>query len=362
MSTAKRYIIRVYALLLFAYPPRFRAEFGEEMKEVFAEAVAEGAKRGGMALAGLVLRELRDWLWMVLGEHWAGARDWRKGIAMWGKGGNRIAPDVNWRCVVPDVKFGSDWDIPNQREAIVATLPPLLFGLGIAANAVILGGPWYAVPRWRLILSIVAVLTPAAVVAIGGLIALIRRLPDWGYTWLGACLAGLFLLANVVGEELAESGMNPIPPAGEFAIGVLLLLVLLGALIMAALSAWQRAGLVSIGLSATMALSLCGAVSSPPFHRRDLALLAAPVGILLAVLIYVYVRRSATVQIAVVLGVGVLNVGLALIANQAWHDWLVAQGRPSPLWPLSVILTGLLLAGPVVGLLVRPLRHMVGRA
>ena len=362
MSPANRYIIRVYALLLFGYPPRFRAEFGEEMKEVFAEAVGEGAERGGTALAGLVLRELRDWLRMVLAEHWASARDWRKQMAMWGKGENQIARDVNWRCVVFDVKPGSDWDIPDQREAIIATLPPLLFGLGIAANALILGGPWHAVPRWRLNLSIVAILTPAAVVAIGGLITLIRRLPDWGYTWLGACLAGLFLLADVVGEELAESGNNPIPPAGQTAIAVLLLLLILVALIIAALRAWQKAGLVSIGLSATMGLSLCGAVSSAPFHRHDLALLAAPVGILLAVLIYVYARRSATIQITVVLAVGMLNVGLALIADQAWRDWLVAHGRPSLLWPLSLLLTGLLLAGPVVGLLVRPLRHMLGRA
>jgi hypothetical protein len=315
-----------------------------------------------MALSGLVLRELRDWLRMVLGEHWASAREWRNEIAMWGQGENRIAHDVNWRCVVPDVTSGNDWDIPNRREAVIATLPPLLFGLGIAANAVILGGPWYAVPKWRLILSIVAVLAPAAMVAIGGFIALIRRVPDWGYSWLGACLAGLFLLANVVGEELAESGMNPVPPEAEFVIGVLLLLMLLGALILAALSAWQRAGLVSIGLSSTLAISLCGAVASPPFHRRDLALLAAPVGILLAVLIYVYVRRSTRTQIAVVLGVGTLNVGLALMANQAWHAWLVERGRPSPVLPLLVVMTGLLLAGPIIGLFMRPLRRMVGRA
>ena len=34
-------VVRVYALLLRLYPPRFRAEFAEEMQAVFAEAVSK---------------------------------------------------------------------------------------------------------------------------------------------------------------------------------------------------------------------------------------------------------------------------------------------------------------------------------
>jgi tellurite resistance protein TehA-like permease len=103
-------------------------------------------------------------------------------------------------------------------------------------------------------------------------------------------------------------------------------------------------------------------VASPPFHRRDLALLAAPVGLIVAALIHLYIRRSSITQVSAILGVGLLNVGLALMAAHAWNEWLVERGRPSPAVPILVVMTGLLLAGPVIGLFVRPIRHRLSGA
>ena len=55
-------------------------------------------------------------------------------------------------------------------------------------------------PPWRLIAGVAVGLAPAAVIAIGGLIALVRRLPDWGYAWVGALLAGP--LMSLLGRPL----------------------------------------------------------------------------------------------------------------------------------------------------------------
>ena len=84
----------------------------------------------------------------------------------------------------------------SQRQSLVGALPPLLVGLGIALMWLIIGGPWYTAPSWRLILAVVVGLVPFAVLGGGGLIALVRRLPDWGYTWVGGALMGLMLMVQ----------------------------------------------------------------------------------------------------------------------------------------------------------------------
>ena len=80
-----RVLGRIYGVLVRFYPRRFRAEFGAEMRAVFADAVAETAARGWIPLAGLCLRELRDWPGAVLRAHWLTLREEMKvgeGIVM----------------------------------------------------------------------------------------------------------------------------------------------------------------------------------------------------------------------------------------------------------------------------------------
>ena len=61
MTFGVRLLSHLYAALLRLYPRSFRAEFGAEMRAVFAEAVVGAAGRGWASLVGLLLRELRDW-------------------------------------------------------------------------------------------------------------------------------------------------------------------------------------------------------------------------------------------------------------------------------------------------------------
>jgi len=48
----------LYAGLLYLYPRRFRAEFGDEMQQVFAQVQADAALRGSVALLAVCAREL----------------------------------------------------------------------------------------------------------------------------------------------------------------------------------------------------------------------------------------------------------------------------------------------------------------
>lgn len=246
----------------------------------------------------------------------------------------------------------------DLRQPLLAALPPLLLGLGILLKALTIGAPWYTVPSWRLVVGIAAELIPAAALFIGGLIALLRGLPGWGYTWVGAALALLALGINVLADERAENGLPLISPAADIVVVILVLLAGLTVFCLAALRGWPQAGLVSIGFSTALALSLCSTATNAPFHRYDLALLAGPLGLLIAALTYLYARRSGPIRIAAIVAIGLASIGATLIVNQAWQNWLLRRGRPSPLLPFLVLPTGSLLAGPVLGLSAQLVRRV----
>ncbi|MGD1992307.1 MAG: hypothetical protein PVI59_03855 [Anaerolineae bacterium] len=254
----------------------------------------------------------------------------------------------------------------DPRQVLLSALPPLLLGLGVVLNSVLISVPsssarWYTVPTWRLVASIGVGLLSAATLFVGGLIALLRGLPDCGYTWAGAGFATLALGLNLVAGERAELGLPLISPAVDIVILVLLLLAGLVLLGWTALRGWPQAGLVSIGISTVMVLSLCGMATNAPFYRYDLALAAGPLGLLTALLIYIYVRRPGIVRIAAMVGIGLSSIATTVMVNQAWRTWLATRGQPSPLLPFLILLTGSLLAGPVLGVSAQFLRRAVKR-
>jgi hypothetical protein len=69
MHRYRHVAIQFYTWLLRLYPAQFRAEFGDEMAEVFMAAVQDC--RNGWGLAGLTISELRDLPFRVLQEHLA---------------------------------------------------------------------------------------------------------------------------------------------------------------------------------------------------------------------------------------------------------------------------------------------------
>lgn len=63
------HLLRLYTHLLRLYPPGFRAEFAEEMRDVFALALAEAEQEGAFALVETCLAELRDLPLSLVREH-----------------------------------------------------------------------------------------------------------------------------------------------------------------------------------------------------------------------------------------------------------------------------------------------------
>ena len=69
MSGWARLATKLYRLLLACYPAEFRAEFGVEMQDVFATALAETQHSGKERPWQLFWREIRNWPGSVLQEH-----------------------------------------------------------------------------------------------------------------------------------------------------------------------------------------------------------------------------------------------------------------------------------------------------
>ncbi len=259
----------------------------------------------------------------------------------------------------------------SQRQALVVALPPLVFGLGITAmflvivplDRLVIGGaspPIHVTGlSLRFAIGLAVGLIMVTVLAVGGLVAAVRRLPGWGYTWVGADLMGLLLVLMVIGDDREFL----ISPAADIALLALFLLAGLAALTAAALRGWQQAGLVSIGLATTVGLSLCFFVTAGPFNRFDLALLAGPLGLLVAALTYAYACGADSTRIAVLVSMGLLNAALLWMAEQqVWQPWYLSHGEPGHFWPWLAVLTALLLIGPMLSLVGRPLHRVLRRA
>lgn len=363
MNPDLQIVIHLYERLMHFYPSNFRCEFEDEMRSVFTDLLTEASKRDRASVVGVCLRELRDWPRVLLVEYWLRMQ---KAIKKSNRSAFRLAPPSPNRFTygrnhMNEIDNREHLRLKGKQHALLAGLPLLLFGLGIALNALIYQGPWYAVPSWRIVLSIVVGVIPMITIGIGAIVAIVRRLTDWGWTWLGASFMGIVLFVKTLVEEMAEEGRPLTSPAGEAVIGILILAVgavLLGA---AALQGWRRAGLLSLGFAGIMGLSICMAVTAAPFNRTDIALLAAPLGLLMAALVYAYAKGSDAVRIAGLLGVGIVNAGLILMADRVWTDWLTTRAQPSPIVPLLIFTTILLLAGPIASLFARPIQRKFRR-
>jgi hypothetical protein len=260
-----------------------------------------------------------------------------------------------------DRRRADDISKPVRSEGVITASPLLLFGVGIAATSIIRGGPWYAIPTWRLYLSIAVGVLAMGVIGGGALAALSRRMPDWGWTWVGSSLIEAALLIQSVLGEARDAGYM-LPAWAETALTAIFLAVGGGLLVWAAMRGWRLAGLFSLGAAGTFGLSMYLAIIAGPFFRHDLALLAAPLGLVYAGLVFVYMRTGGISALLLIAAVGVLNAASFFMANRVWGEWLVAQSRSSPLVPLVVLGTGLLISGPLLAWLLRPLRAVSGRS
>jgi len=173
---------RLYALLVRLYPHGFRAEFGEEMRAVFTDAVAEAAEQGRLPVAMVCLREVRDLPSALLREIVSDSRDRRKEALMSGT----IRSPVR------------DPSLPDDPASWAATLAGmalfLLLGLDLIMGEIPYGWPY---PAWFLHLRGALLLSTLALPAIGLGIGWIRTFPRWSYPYIGHVLLFSLYMMNV---------------------------------------------------------------------------------------------------------------------------------------------------------------------
>lgn len=345
-----------YGWLLRLYPRPFYEAFGQEMEDVFREAM-DAALRSREKWGALVLflRELRDWPGALLIAHMDHVRN--RLVLRSLKGEDRIAADALARSGEAGMDGRDALKDVTRKQARGMALPPLILGVAIAAAALIRTDVWYRLPSWQLYLSAAVPLLAGVVVAIVALIALLRRMPSWGLTWIGTGFLGFTMTVQVVLGELVEETAFTLSPVAESVLAAAFFLTGLLLLFFAARVGWAHAGLLTLAAAATMGLALLQSVTAAPFNRDDLALLAGPAGLVFAALIYFYVVETGLSRYLTIAATGLFNVGVVLLTTNALSSWLAARDAPSPIVPLLVLITGLLLSGPISGVMLKPLRR-----
>jgi hypothetical protein len=308
------------------------------MQAVFQEKLITKMDSGKWSLWRVFWKEVCDWPRAVLTEYWSAFRD------TFGRG------------IMSLIREDKSWRIENRRDALIASLPPVLFGICIALGALVVWGPWYTIPRWRLMTGFAIVMVPGAIIGLGALWALKKRILPWGHTWVGSAAMGLVAFVKTIAEERADFGLPLLSPVLDIVVGILLFVGIMLLVGVYAWHGWRRAGMVSLGFATIAGMASFSMAMAAPFNRHDLALLAAPTGLVMASLIYLYLRKGDAGRIIAILGYGVMNSVVFLVIASIWN---LPPDRPSPVIPFLIVLTGAVLVGPIAGLIGRPMRKVI---
>jgi hypothetical protein len=251
----------------------------------------------------------------------------------------------------------------TKRDALLAALPPMLLGLSIAISLLlraplsrlVIGGPTriHCIITGGMAVGIGVLVLAALTLVIGGLVAAARRLPPWGYTWVGTTVMVIVVALMVVSDDLPYL----VSPAIDLLI-VLALMLLLGAALGAV--GWRGPLLGGLaGLSTTMILSLVVVswASNPPINRLDVGLLVGPLGLLYGGLLYGFVTGPPARRVTLLAVGGLICLGMMVgVEYGILWQWRVSHGRPGQPLILLVVGMALLAFGPAVGLVVQKLR------
>jgi hypothetical protein len=137
--------------------------------------------------------------------------------------------------------------------------------------------------------------------------------------------------------------------------------------LIAPLRSWLSAGLISIGISTTMALANAHMMAIGPYHHVELAVLGLVLGLVFSVLTYFFTRAKPAVQGTILLIIGVLNIGITWLANIVWTAHLEKLVKPvpvknSPFILMMIILALMLIVTPVAGIITKFLKKFINIA
>ncbi|MBC8248087.1 MAG: hypothetical protein H8E90_00280 [Anaerolineales bacterium] len=251
----------------------------------------------------------------------------------------------------------------TRRDALLAALPPALFGLSITVffllmaplGRLVIGGPTrvHYVPPINAMAGVGMVLLATLTVVAGSMVAAVRRLPVWGHAWTGAAVMAILFVLMIASDDRPYL----VSPAVDVMI-VTALLLMMGAALGAA--GWRGPLLGGLaGLSAVMILSLVVVswASALPFGRLDVALLAGPLGLLYGGLIYGFVTGPPARRAALLAVSGLLCLGAMMgVEYGSFWQWRLNHGQTGQAWILLTVGVALLAFGPAVGLVAQRLR------
>jgi hypothetical protein len=256
---------------------------------------------------------------------------------------------INMSTIESDKAGKGNQETISQRTVILAAIAPMIFGLlGILAILVN-----------NLVTTIVLWSISSLIITLGGFYAVVKRLPVWGLTWAGSALMIIALVFKLAAEELGESGRFIISQGGDIGLMALIILAGLVLLIMASKKGWKPAGLVSIAFTSILGIYTLLSLYNAPFYRMDRALLALPACILFALLIFLYMRSKGSTGIVFLALTWGINACIVYLSHITWQDWLSAQGRGTPLVPLLILFTGLIISGPIIAFIRIPTQKML---
>ena len=312
-------LTRLYALVLRLYPRRFRAEFGEEMRAVFEDSVAEAVERGGWALVAVCWRELRDWPMALSREHWADLKNKKNEADMSASTERFNTPEGH------EARAGG-----ARPEALMGALPFLAFGLASMVSKTrwwpfdmggYFGGPF---------------LTFYLFVVIGLGVGWLKGLPRWAYAYLGWALVfawwwtdmhtyGLKLPGYTFGDE--AWGWRIWMPLAIVVVVVVLWTRSLRPLKQLFLGLWNDWTLLSFGVYTLFAWIWLVADEN---HNPYLLAFMAASAIVVAGGAWAYMRGARAWHRALALAAGFGLVAVVGEISEATWDWRSYYGVPAP--------------------------------
>jgi hypothetical protein len=219
---------------------------------------------------------------------------------------------------------------------LLAAVPPLLLGLGLALQVIIFvplrSIVWGAATPLRLLPRAALALPPLTlfvavilVLAAGAAVGLWRRAPAWSHTWTSSTVVAIALALSILGDDVPYL-ISPIIDQ-LIALGLVLALALVA--LVAARRSMTEAALVAMGFGSAFSLVVVFSSVASPMLRMDLALGAAPAGLAFTLLMAAFLRRQGgarwiallltAVLSAALIGAYGLTVTAALSADLTWQ-------------------------------------------